>query len=346
MGFRPRLLAVERCSVQTASVQWVCYNNTMNDTGHISVLLDETMRVLDPQPGQTAVDATCGRGGHSLALAEAIRAGQPGGGRLIGLDLDAANLEATRQRLETAGYEFTSIHASFARLPYELNRLGIPADLVLADLGFSSTQMDDPARGFSFRAEGPLDMRMDPTALVTAADLLNSMSESELAEIIYRYGEEPLARPIARKLAQINRTRPMTTTTELAEAVVSVYGRRAGRSRLHPATRTFMALRIAVNDELGTLQGLLEHVARAADPNLRSTTGQHDWLNKPGKVAIISFHSLEDRQVKQSFAAIERAGHGTRLTKKPITPGPEESRNNPRARSARLRAVRIDGHDS
>ena len=225
-------------------------------------------------------------------------------------------------------------------MPSFLRSESITADIVLADLGFASTQVDDPDRGLGFSHDGPLDMRLDPTRAdqPTAADLLRTADEREIADLIFRFGEDPYSRAIARKLVEVRASEPISTTRQLAEAVRDAYGHRARQSRNHPATRTFMALRIAVNDELGALASLLDMIAQAAESVSR---GQSTWLAPNARIGIISFHSLEDRLVKRAFAALETAGHGTRLTRKPIVPSDAETHDNPRSRSAKLRGVRI-----
>lgn len=314
----------------------ICYNSLMSLSGdHIPVLLEEALDLLDPRPGETVVDGTLGRAGHAVALARHI--GQAG--MLVGFDLDPANIAAARERFAQELPDFTNLHLfneSYVRAPARITELGGRADIVLADLGFSSSQMDDPARGFSFRADGPLDMRLDPGSPVTAADLLATLPERELANILRDFGEEPLAPKIARKVAQIRRASPILTTTQLARLVEEAYGPRARRSRLHPATRTFMALRIAVNDELGALRSLLDAIARGAE-----RIAEGGWLNAAARVGIISFHSLEDRLVKRAFAELEKRGTLERLTKRPVTAAEEEVVANPRARSAKLRAARM-----
>jgi 16S rRNA (cytosine1402-N4)-methyltransferase len=296
------------------------------------VLLNEALNLLAPQPGDVAVDCTVGQGGHSAAIAQRIGAT----GRVVGFDLDSANLSLAAEQLRALAAPFTPIHANFVTVPEHLARLGVKADIVLADLGFSSTQMDDPNRGFSFNEDGPLDMRLDPTASLTAAYLVNGLGEADLADIIFRNGEEPLSRKIARKLAQERRAEPILTTARLARLVQEAYGSRARTSRMHPATRTFMALRIAVNDELGALRGLLEWISSSAEK-----ASEGGCLNTGARVAIISFHSLEDRMVKHAFADLAKRGLATRLSKKPVGPSETETIANPRSRSAKLRAVRI-----
>jgi 16S rRNA (cytosine1402-N4)-methyltransferase len=224
-------------------------------------------------------------------------------------------------------------------MPATLCAAGIRADILLADLGFSSQQMDDPARGFTFREDAPLDMRYDRTSGATAAQLLSDLTEADLADVIFRYGEEPLARKIARIVVREREKRPILTTAELVAAVREAYGARARTSRIHPATRTFMALRIAVNDELGALEALLDSVVRGAE-DARANGG---WMTGGARVGIISFHSLEDRLVKRTFATLEKRGLAKRLTKKPVTARAQEVHANPRARSAKLRVVRLGG---
>jgi 16S rRNA (cytosine1402-N4)-methyltransferase len=304
----------------------------VNPPLHIPVLLDDVTRVLDPRPGETLVDCTVGLGGHSAALARFI--GQ--GGRIIGFDLDPRNLAEATTNLRAAGPAFTPIQDSFVRVKEHLERLNLQADLVLADLGFSSSQVDDPERGFSFLADGPLDMRLDPSGPVTAADLVNRLSEQELANVIFTYGEEPLARVIARKVEQARTRSPIRMTAQLAQVVREAYGRRAHASRMHPATRTFMALRIAVNDEIAALQALLDSIAHAAGHG-----AGRDWLSDGARVAVISFHSLEDRMVKRAFADLVKRQLATGLTKKPLTATEQEQHDNPRSRSAKLRAIKI-----
>lgn len=299
---------------------------------HIPVLLDPVLRLLDPQSGDVIVDCTAGLGGHALALAE--RAGADG--LTILFDRDADNLAVAERRLREAGHPVAAHHASFVRAPAVVRSIGRPATVVLADLGFASTQMDDPSRGFSFRHDAPLDMRMDRTGPVTAADLLATLNQQELASLINRYGEEPLARRIARKLVQQRAIKPIRTTAELSTLIREAYGPRARHSRTDPATRTFMALRIAVNDELTALQALLDDIAAAAEDDANG------WLAPGARIGCISFHSLEDRLVKRCFADMERCGRAERLTRRPISAGPDETGVNPRARSAKLRVVRLN----
>jgi 16S rRNA (cytosine1402-N4)-methyltransferase len=285
---------------------------------HASVLPAEVARLLDPKPGETWADATVGAGGHARLIAERVAPG----GRLIGLDQDPAMLALARPRLD--GLPVTLVHANFDQLPEVLANLGIgTVDGVFADLGFASDQVDDPARGLSFKDDGPLDMRLDPTAGQTAADLVNRLSEKALADLIYEYGEERKSRWVAKRIVERRKEKPFATTGELAELV----RRSVPRSgNIDPATRTFQALRIAVNDELGALDRLL-----AALPRL---------LRPGGRAGVISFHSLEDRRVKHAFRDREV---WDAVTKKPVEASDAETAANPRARSAKLRVAQKRG---
>jgi 16S rRNA (cytosine1402-N4)-methyltransferase len=275
------------------------------------------MELLAVRPGGAYVDGTLGLGGHAEMV---LRRSAPDG-TLVGFDRDPQALERARARLAEFGPRVRFEHADFREIPA---RLGAAVDGVLLDLGVSSMQIGDAERGFSFSAEGPLDMRMDPTEGFTAADYVNRLPERELADVIYRYGEEHASRRIARAIVETRRARPFTTTTELAEVV----RRSAGRSRrpgLDPATRTFQALRIHVNRELEDLGPALERIA--------------DVLAPGGRLVVIAFHSLEDREVKQTFRALSARGGYRLLNKKPIVPTEDEVRANPRSRSAKLRAI-------
>jgi 16S rRNA (cytosine1402-N4)-methyltransferase len=290
---------------------------------HMSVLPVEVLAALAPAPGQVFVDATVGVGGHTRLLAERLTPG----GRLLGLDRDPAMLELARPRL--TDLPVTLVHAPFSQLREVLQEQGVAAvDGVLADLGFCSDQMDDAARGLSFSQPGPLDMRLDPTTGEPASALLRRLNERDLADLIWRYGEERFSRRIARRIVETRRREPLETTEQLADLVrrcVPRPPRSAKRRRpaIDPATRVFQALRIAVNDELGELERLLSILS--------------DCVRPGGRVALISFHSLEDRLVKQAFR--DRSVWEA-LTRKPVQAGEEEVRNNPRARSAKLRAAR------
>ncbi len=299
---------------------------------HVPVLLGETLRLLDPQPGRVVVDCTIGDAGHAAALAE--RVGPDG--TVVGFDVDPGALAFAARRLQGTPAHFVAIRDNFVRVPLHMARLGLRADTLLADLGFNSRQMADPGRGLSFTNDGPLDMRFDPDGPATARHLLATLGQHELADLIQRYGEEPLARTIAQNVVRARAGEPIETTAQLVAIVVKTYGSRAHSSRMHPATRTFMALRIAVNEELTALSALLEHIALAAD---RVVDG--GWLTDGARIAIISFHSLEDRLVKRAFVELERRGIAERLTRRPITAGDEEVASNPRSRSAKLRAIRL-----
>jgi 16S rRNA (cytosine1402-N4)-methyltransferase len=290
---------------------------------HVSVLPAEVLAALDPRPGQVFVDATVGAGGHSRLLAE--RLGPTG--RLIGLDRDASMLTLAAPRLE--GLPVTLLQGNFDELPDALARLGVPAvDGVLADLGVCSDQLDAAERGFSFGQSALLDMRLNTDEGETAAQLLRRLSERELADLIYSYGEERFSRRIARRIVEMRKSAPLETTDQLAELVRRCVPRppRKGAWKkappIDPATRTFQALRIAVNDELGALERLLAALPECVKPG--------------GRAALISFHSLEDRRVKQAFRDKSR---WQELTRKPVQAGEEEVARNPRARSAKLRAA-------
>ncbi len=288
-----------------------------SDAGHVPVLLEETLELLAVTPGGLWVDGTLGLGGHAEAV---LRASSPDG-RLLGLDRDAEALERARERLRPSGERARLDHADYREIPERL--AGEQANGILLDMGVSSLQLDDAERGFSLRREGPLDMRMDRSARGTAFDLVNRMRESELADLIHELGEEPFSRRIARAIARARERAPIETTTELAEIVrrAAPSSRRPG---FHAATRTFQALRIRVNREL---EGLGEAIERAAA-----------CLGPGRRMVVIAFHSLEDRAVKLAFRALEGRGFA-QLHKKPLRPSEDETRRNPRARSARLRAL-------
>jgi len=287
------------------------------NTGHTSVLLAETLELLAVRPGGLWVDGTVGLGGHAAAI---LRASAPDG-RLVGLDKDGETLLRARATLAEFAGRARLEQADYRAIPETLG--GEQADGILLDLGISSAQLDDPERGFSFQAEGPLDMRMDRSRGETAADVVNRMRETELADVIYQYGEERASRRIARAIVREREREPIRSTTRLAEIVRSAAGR-SRRPGLHPATCTFQALRIRVNRELEGLGEALERAALCLAPG--------------GRMAVIAFHSLEDRTVKRSFRALALRGFRL-LTKKPLRPGEAETRSNPRARSARLRGL-------
>ena len=289
----------------------------MNDaTVHIPVLFDEVLEQLRPAAGGVFVDGTLGGGGHTRALAE--RVGDTG--RVISVDLDAVAVERASETL--AGLPVSVANASYADLPEVLDEIGVAAvDGVLLDLGLSSDQLADPNRGFSYMADGDLDMRFDADNGEPAWKMIARMSEEHLADVIYQYGEERFSRRIARKIVEQRRTDPVKTAAQLAELVRSCVPRSRGHN-IDPATRTFQALRIAVNGELDALQSALRRL-----PN---------YLKPGGRLAIISFHSLEDRIVKEAFRTDDRLNA---VTRKPIVASEEESSRNPRARSAKLRVA-------
>ncbi|NTW97095.1 MAG: 16S rRNA (cytosine(1402)-N(4))-methyltransferase RsmH [Oscillochloris sp.] len=303
---------------------------------HTSVLPAEVQAAIQPRPGGVYLDGTLGGGGHALAM---LQAAQPGG-RLLGIDADPAALAAARSRLADAQLppeSYSLHHGRFAEMGVISASAGIDhVDGILLDLGVSSHQFDTADRGFAFSSDGPLDMRLDPTGGSTAADLVNGMDEEALADIIFRYGEERGSRRVARLIAERRRQAPITRTAELAALVARAVGR-GGRERIHPATRTFQALRIAVNQELDQLESALPQAV--------------DLLRSGGRLAVISFHSLEDRIVKLFFraesgyggSANERTPRLRIVTKKPIEAGEAELAANPRSRSAKLRvAEKID----
>jgi 16S rRNA (cytosine1402-N4)-methyltransferase len=301
--------------------------------GHVPVLLKEAIDFLAVKPGGTYLDATVGLGGHSLEIAKRLGAA----GHLIGFDKDPAALEVARKRLvpvagrsslavsepngdvSTDWPAITLLHRSFAELANDQRTATI--DGLIADLGVSSLQLGDPARGFSFQAEGPLDMRMNPMSGETAEQVVNHIDERELADVIYEFGEERRSRRIARAIV---RSRPIRTTTQLVE-VVSAAARSMKYERIHPATRTFQALRIFVNRELDDLKVLMEAAPRVLKP--------------AGRLVVISFHSLEDRIVKDAMRAGAKDMNFRLLTKKPVTASEDEIERNPRSRSAKMRAA-------
>ena len=313
----------------------VCYA-VQPENSHTSVMMDEVVDLLRVKPGGVYVDGTVGLGGHSAAILGKIQAD----GLLIGVDRDKESLAKADERLKKVSGAFRLIHDNFKNLPLALNRLSIEAiDGVLLDLGVSSWQLLSADRGFSFHSDAMLDMRMDRTQSRTAADIVNETPETELADIIYQYGEERFSRRIAAAIVNDRETAPITRCAQLAGIVSRVIPAR-GRWNIHPATRTFQALRIAVNEELRGLEEFLLETARFLKPN--------------GRLVVIAFHSLEDRIVKRAFRKLagqcvcdappelcrcERRVSAKILTSRPMTPGSEELTANPRARSARLRVV-------
>lgn len=302
---------------------------------HISVLQDEAIEALRVNNKGVYADGTLGGGGHSYRICSLLGEN----GRLYGFDVDPDAIAAASERLREFGDRVTIIRSNFQNMVDELVKRGeTGADGIILDLGVSSHQLDDPARGFSYRADAPLDMRMSKDAGISAADVVNTLSEDELVRIIRDYGEERYAGRIARRICQERQTKPIKTTGELADAVKAAIPAKAKQAAGHPAKRTFQAIRIHVNDELGVLE--------------RSLDGMIDFLNDNGRICVITFHSLEDRIVKNIFKKNERPctcppdfpvcvcgkkSKGRVITGKPIVPGEQEIRENNRAHSAKLR---------
>ena len=305
--------------------------------GHRPVLLDECMEGLAIRPGGIYLDGTLGRAGHSWEIVRRLNAG----GRLIGLDRDETALEAARQRLAPYADRVTLVHSNFSRVAEVLDELGVPAvDGMLFDLGVSSPQLDDAQRGFSYMHDAPLDMRMDRTAGLTARTVVNEWPYEELRRILYEYGEERYAPAIARRIVAAREEAPIETTGQLVDLIKSAMPPQALREKQHPAKRSFQAIRIAVNDELGAVRQGMEAAI--------------DHLNPGGRLVVITFHSLEDRIVKNVFQDAAKGctcppsfpvcvcGHKPKikiLTKKPIIATREEVEENPRSRSAKLRVA-------
>ena len=291
------------------------------ETLHASVMVDEVLRWLTPvPPGTWIVDGTVGLGGHAAALMS--RATES---RLLGLDRDAETLAHAARRLAPFEGRCVLRQADFRHLDAEARACGAaPAHAILLDLGLSSFQLERSGRGFSFQGDEPLDMRFDTRQRVTAAELIMRTPEPELARLIHEYGEEPAARRIAARVAQARVRAPIRTTRQLAELVASAIPPHRRPRRIHPATRTFQALRIAVNDELGSLEAALPQGAELLAPG--------------GRFGVIAFHSLEDRLVKNAFRQRSQSGWEA-LTRKPLRPGDDEVHTNPRARSARFRVL-------
>lgn len=295
---------------------------SLTSFAHISVLPAQVLEALAPRMGGRYIDGTLGGGGHAAAVLEASGPD----GRLLGIDTDPAALVAAQARLAQFGPRLTLARGNFRAISALARAVGFaPVDGILLDLGVSSYQLDTPERGFSFQADAPLDMRLDPDGPQTAADLVNTLPEGELADILYHYGEEHASRRIARWIVEARRRQPLTRTGELAALVMRALGGRRGK--IHPATRTFQALRIAVNGELESLEQALPQAVELLAPG--------------GRLVLIAFHSLEDRIVKHFFRA-EASGETPRLrliTKKPLEADEAEQQHNPRSRSAKLRVA-------
>jgi len=288
---------------------------------HIPVLLEEILSSFDLKPGDDVVDATLGGGGHASAFLEATAPN----GRLLGIEWDARTLEETRKRLAIYGSRAMLVHGSYREMERFARAYAVPvASAVLFDLGYSSFQIDDPDRGFSFRFEGPLDMRYDASGDLTASDIVNGWSQEDLAQTIREYGEERAAGRIAAAIVRARGKAMIVSTGQLAAIVASAVPERTrrGKPKINPATQTFQALRIAVNDELGNVREALPQAVRLLRPG--------------GRLGVISFHSLEDRIVKRFF---EESPELEILTPKPVMAGEKELEANPRARSAKLRVA-------
>ncbi|MBX9736988.1 MAG: 16S rRNA (cytosine(1402)-N(4))-methyltransferase RsmH [Phycisphaerales bacterium] len=310
----------------------------MTTLSHQPVLLNEVLTSLAPQAGQTYLDCTAGLGGHAAAIAE--RLGPRG--RVILIDLDASNLAAAAARVRALPDAPTveTIHASFAETPHRLAALSARADMVLADLGFASNQVDDAARGLSFMRDGPLDMRMNSSARLTAAELVATFSEPQLTSAIRQFGEDRHAPRIARAIIAARKLAPIERTTQLADIIRAAVPR-APADTIDPATRTFQALRIVVNDEIGNLDALLDTLSDAARAARTPRPPRPMFLNPGARIGIIAFHSLEDRPVKQAFLALTSAAVAKPIGEQPQTATPDEAHTNPRARSAKLRAIAL-----
>ena len=290
-------------------------------TAHLPVLVDEVTFLLRPRRGGWVVDGTVGMGGHAERMLESARPTA----RLLGLDRDPEALARARQRLARFGDRVVLTHGSFRHLGRHAADAGVTeAAAILLDLGLSSYQLGAAARGFSFQGDDPLDMRFDPTQGFTAADLLGSLPQEELARVLFEYGGEPHARRIARRIVEARDRAPLRTTADLVAVVKRGVPRAAWSRRTHVATRTFQALRMAVNEEVAALAEALPQAAAL--------------LAQGGRLGVVSFHSGEDRVVKRHFRSLERTGFAE-LEPSPIEPGPDEVRHNPRARSAKLRVL-------
>lgn len=298
--------------------------NPVVSIGHAPVLLSEVLYWLNPKPGQIFLDCTVGYCGHAEKILEASTPG----GIVIGIDRDQRAVDAGKAKLFRFGNRADLTHGHFVELKRHLIERGIEqVHGVLFDLGVSSPQLEDPARGFSFQSEGPLDMRMDQSTGQTAADIVNEVKESDLADMIYQFGEERYSRRIARAIVRARADHPLATTSQLVSVIESAVPAHYRRSRLNCATRTFQALRIAVNEELERLQPALEDATDVLAPGAR--------------LCAISFHSLEDRIVKHTFRslAVQSNGELRIVTKRPQLPSQEEIDRNPRSRSAKLRVI-------
>lgn len=285
-------------------------------------MLEEVLELLGPKPAQVILDATLGGAGHAREMLKRILPG----GVLFGFDADPSAIEAAKETLKDFAGSFKLLNRNFRELAGALDDENVPQiDAALFDIGISSNQMDDASRGFSIKSVGPLDMRMDPRSGSSASDIVNRLKEEELSQIIRDLGEERFHRRIARAIAEARRIKKIETTGDLAEIIYKAVGGRYQKSRIDPATRTFQAIRIAVNDELGALKKAIEDVVPRIKPG--------------GRIAVISFHSLEDRIVKNTFKRFASENSVRIITKKPIRPSEDEVTANPRSRSGRLRVA-------
>jgi len=291
---------------------------------HIPVMLGEVIDYLKLSPGQIIVDATLGTGGHAQEILKRIAPG----GRLIGIDRDIDSLDICRQRLSEFKDSFELVHASFVDLDQVLQKLGIEKiDGIIFDLGISTYQLRNTERGFSFQEEGPLDMRLDKSSYISAYDLVNSLNENEISHMLWNFGQERWHNRIARLLVQERKNEPITTTKQLANLVMRAipYKYRKSYYRIHPATRTFQAVRIAVNRELEILGSAVKKAIAI--------------LKKQARICVISFHSLEDRVIKHTFRALKSEGLIEIITAKPLTPSQGEIQANPSSRSSKFRVA-------
>ncbi len=297
-------------------------SETANTAEHIPVMADEVMKIFSLSGGECAVDATCGLGGHAELIARAIGSK----GTLLALDRDESALKTAEIKLKSTGAKIVMCKASFEEIPKLVEKhLPRPPRAVLFDLGVNSAQLEDPLRGFGFSSTAPPDMRFDTSEGKRAIDLIKELSEEKLAEIIYRFGEERFSRRIARALKRALNAGKLVTAKDMAEVVRLACPPSARYGRIHPATRTFQALRIAVNNELDRIERALPAAAETLDAD--------------GRLAVITFHSLEDRICKRAFKKLSSTGRFYLPFKKPISPSKEEVLRNPRSRSAKLRAV-------
>ncbi len=304
------------------SLEHDAFSQDPAEGSHISVMPSEVLEHLSPKPNGVYVDCTLGLGGHARSIL------QKGGAtvKLVGIDRDKESLAKAEENLKTFSSQCFFAHNDYRNLDVILKKFGIErVDGILMDLGISSFQLNDPHRGFSFRADGPLDMRMDRDSFISAYDLVNTLSEKELSEILKDFGEERFHHRIAKFLVENRKKYPIQTTKELSDIILRAIPGYHSKEKIHPATRSFQALRIAVNRELESLAQVLDKAI--------------DYLKPNGRLVVIAFHSLEDRIVKDKFKVLGREDILHVLTKKPLRPSLEEEQQNPRARSARLRAA-------